>query len=436
MSASLRFEHVFEIPLTHSLKRKLLGWAQQYYEVLWLDSNCHNDQYGSYEAVLATDALTALKTDYYNAFDNLAEFYKTNDDWIFGYLTYDLKNDLERLESNNHDSLEFPDLYFFRPKKLIFIHQDKLVFKYLGAAQDEIKDDINNIVAFEPSKETQAAQDLKVKLRTTKDTYFRGFEKIQHHIHRGDIFETNYCQEFFALTSEFDPVAAYEHLNAISKPPFATFGKWGSNYLASASPERFMARRGETIYSQPIKGTAKRGDSPEEDAQIVTQLEANQKERSENIMITDLVRNDLSKVAIKGSVEVSELCKVYTFEQVHQLITTVRAQVAKEADPIQIIKSTFPMGSMTGAPKVSAMKIAEQVEDFKRGLYSGTVGYIAPNGDFDFNVIIRSILYNAQNNYVSYAVGGAITAAANALDEYEECLLKAKAMRQVLEDNS
>lgn len=436
MSASLRSERIFEIPLSYTLKRQLLGWAQQYYETLWLDSNGHTDQYGSYEAVLATDALTALKTDYHNAFDDLTEYYNTNNDWIFGYLTYDLKNDLERLSSTNHDGLEFPDLYFFRPKKLIFVYQDKLVFSYLPAAQDELEMDYESIVTFKLPKERQAAYNLKVKLRTSKDTYFNGFEKIQRHIYRGDIFETNYCQEFYALTNEFDPVAAYEHLNAISKPPFATFGKWGSNYLASASPERFMAKKGQTIYSQPIKGTAKRGETPEEDAKIVTRLESNQKERSENIMITDLVRNDLSKVAIKGSVNVSELCKVYTFEQVHQLITTVTAQVATQADPIQIIRATFPMGSMTGAPKVSAMQIAEQVEDFKRGLYSGTVGYITPNGDFDFNVIIRSILYNEQNEYVSFAVGGAITAAANALDEYEECLLKAKAMRQVLEDNS
>ncbi|MEP2935241.1 MAG: anthranilate synthase component I family protein [Gilvibacter sp.] len=426
----------FNIAVTPIVKEQLLRWSQQYEEVLWLDSNGHSDQYGSYEAILATDALTALKTDYHSAFDDLTEYYNSSNDWIFGYLTYDLKNDLEHLESNNHDGLEFPDLYFFRPKKLIFVYKDKLVFSYLPAAEEAPEDDFNDITAVDSKNESPHTIDLKIKLRTTKDTYFKDFERIQMHIHRGDIFETNYCQEFYAFSKDYDPVTAYEHLNSISKPPFATFGKWGANFLASASPERYLARKGDKIYSQPIKGTAKRGATPKEDLQIKSALEADQKERSENIMITDLVRNDLSKVAIKGSVAVSELCQVYSFEQVHQLITTVTAQIPQEINPIAIIKATFPMGSMTGAPKVSAMKIAEDVEDFKRGLYSGTVGYIAPNGDFDFNVIIRSILYNANNHYVSFAVGGAITAAANALGEYEECLLKAKAMREVLEGNS
>jgi para-aminobenzoate synthetase component 1 len=419
-----------------NIKQKLLNWAQQYDEVLWLDSNGHNDAYGSYQAILATDALTALKTDYHNAFDDLSEYYKNNQDWIFGYLTYDLKNDLEQLHSQNHDGLGFPDLYFFRPKKLIFVYKDRLVFKYLPAVDDEISYDKDNILAFPLAQKTPNTEPIKIKLRTSKDSYFEHFDRIQQHIHRGDIFETNYCQEFYAISSDLDPVEAYQRLNSISKPPFATFGKWGSHYLASASPERYLCKKGDTIFSQPIKGTAKRGNTAAEDSQIKKELESNQKERSENIMITDLVRNDLSKVAIKGSVQVLEQCKVYTFEQVHQLITTVTAQIPPETDPIQLLKATYPMGSMTGAPKVSAMKIAEQTEDFKRGLYSGTVGYFAPNGDFDFNVIIRSILYNANNGYTSFAVGGAITAAANALSEYEECLLKAKAMRQVLEEKS
>jgi para-aminobenzoate synthetase component 1 len=187
------------------------------------------------------------------------------------------------------------------------------------------------------------------------------------------------------------------------------------------------------VVSQPIKGTAKRLIDPVADSAMVAQLRSDPKERSENIMITDLVRNDLSRIAEKGSVTVDELCKVYSFKQVHHMISTIRCKVAGDVSPVTILKNTFPMGSMTGAPKVAAMKIIEELEDAKRGLYSGAVGYFTPDSDFDFNVIIRSILYNADEEYVSFSVGGAITANSIIENEYEECLLKAKAMREVLE---
>jgi para-aminobenzoate synthetase component 1 len=204
-------------------------------------------------------------------------------------------------------------------------------------------------------------------------------------------------------------------------------------YIMSASPERYLKKENETIISQPIKGTAKRSDNPKEDDKLKEDLLKDEKERSENIMIVDLVRNDLSKTAIKGTVRVEELCKIYSFDQVHQMISTVTSKVEETTNPIDIIKSTFPMGSMTGAPKISAMKIIEALEKTKRGVYSGAIGYFTPDNNFDFNVVIRSILYNATRQYVSYSVGGAITAKSNPLKEYEECLVKAKAMRTVLE---
>ena len=201
----------------------------------------------------------------------------------------------------------------------------------------------------------------------------------------------------------------------------------------SATPERYIKKDGCKVISQPIKGTEKRSDNKKEDQQLALELSNDEKERSENIMIVDLVRNDLSRTAKKGSVKVKELCKIYTFDQVHQMISTVESKVKKSTNPIDIIETTFPMGSMTGAPKISAMQIIEELEETKRGLYSGAVGYISPKGNFDFNVVIRSILYNETKQYVSYSVGGAITAKSNPLKEYEECLVKAKAMRQVLE---
>ena len=218
----------------------------------------------------------------------------------------------------------------------------------------------------------------------------------------------------------------------ISAAPFSTFLRLDQKYLLSASPERFLKRTKNTVISQPIKGTTKRGKNSIEDTILKQNLENDLKERTENIMIVDLVRNDLSRSAIKGSVKVTELCKAHSFKQVHQLISTVISEVSKDTDSITILKSLFPMGSMTGAPKIAAMKIIEELEETKRGLYSGAVGYISPTKDFDFNVVIRSILYNATNKYISYSVGGAITSKSNPENEYEECLIKAKAMRDVL----
>ncbi|MEX2349755.1 MAG: anthranilate synthase component I family protein, partial [Flavobacteriaceae bacterium] len=220
--------------------------------------------------------------------------------------------------------------------------------------------------------------------------------------------------------------------NTISAPPFAAFVKMEGYYALSASPERYLKKEKLKIISQPIKGTARRSAIQEEDMQLSETLKADPKERSENIMITDLVRNDLSRTAAKGSVEVEELCGLYTFKQVHQLITTITSTVSEETTITDVLKTTFPMGSMTGAPKTSAMKIIEDLEETKRGLYSGSVGYVSPEGDADFNVIIRSILYNETNKYLSFSVGSAITSLSQPEKEYEECLLKAKAMREVL----
>jgi len=301
---------------------------------------------------------------------------------------------------------------------------------------DEIKNDLKNIVnIYECHSESsrRISDNIKIKLRIHKDEYFEKVNSMLSHIHRGDIYEANFCQEFYAEQSEINPFETFKKLNEISKPPFATFLKTNDKYLLSATPERYIKKTGNSVISQPIKGTAKRSLDKFEDDGLKEALSQDQKERSENIMIVDLVRNDLSHTATKGSVKVEELCKVYSFLQVHQMISTVSSIVNVETSPVDILKTTFPMGSMTGAPKISAMKIIEDLEETKRSLYSGGVGYFTPNGDFDFNVIIRSILYNATKKYISYSVGGAITAKSDPLKEYEECLVKAKAMRQVLE---
>ncbi|HPF10781.1 MAG TPA: anthranilate synthase component I family protein [Flavobacteriaceae bacterium] len=434
MRTTISFKH----PLDEALKMRLLSWSQNENEVLWLDSNAYPQKHQQYQAVLAVGCKASMCTDFHNAFDKLQDFQKATQDWIFGYLSYDLKNDLEDLESSNADGAAFPEMYFFQPKKVLILRDNELLFLYPDELIGEVAADRDAIANAQPINWTGKTNDhpIKIRLRTGKDHYIKKVSDLLHHIHRGDIYEANFCQEFYAEGVLLDPLKTYFHLNSISKAPFSTFMKFGPYFAFSASPERYLSRKGQVVISQPIKGTAKRLPNPEADKEMVKALQHNPKELSENIMITDLVRNDLSRFAIPGSVRVEELCKVYSFEQVHQLISTISCKVPQETPSVELLKKTFPMGSMTGAPKLSAMKIIERLEDAKRGLYSGAIGYMDPQGDFDFNVVIRSILYNQQKKYVSFSVGGAITANSDPESEYEECLIKAKAMREVLEQRN
>jgi para-aminobenzoate synthetase component 1 len=422
----------YEVSNVRDFSDQLFAWSQQYETVMWLDSNEYEQNYSSFEKALAIQEFTAIKTDYFNAFEKLKEYQLVTKDYIFGYISYDVKNDTERISSQNFDGLQFPDLYFFQPKKLIFINGNTIEFKYLRMIDDEIESDFEAITNQGSLPKSKDNSEVKIKLRIHKNEYHGKVTKALEHIHRGDMYEANFCQEFYAEDCEIEPYHVFKDLNKISEPPFAVFFKNEDRYLLSASPERYLRKEGLKIISQPIKGTAKRLLSPIDDQKIAHDLMRDEKERAENVMIVDLVRNDLSKSSKKGSVRVEELCKVYTFKQVHQLISTVVSEVKDEVHPVDIIKDTFPMGSMTGAPKLSAMQIMEELEETKRGLYSGTVGYFTPEGDFDFNVVIRSILYNALKRYVSLSVGSAITAKSNPEKEYEECLLKAKAMKYVL----
>ena len=426
----MRTTVVKDISAIPNFTNQLLYWANQFREVVLLDSNAYHQKYSTYDAVVAVDALTSLQTDYNNAFQDLQQYQSQTKDWLFGYLSYDLKNDIEELHSNNFDGLIFPDLFFFQPKKLFLIKGNQVEIQYLRMCDDEIESDFEEIRSITPI--THYPLSININQRISKDNYILKVSKMLEHIQRGDIYEANFCMEFYAENAKINPLEMYHKLNTISEAPFAVYFKNAAHYLLSASPERYLRKEGTRLISQPIKGTSKRSADPIADAQFKVDLAQNEKERSENIMIVDLVRNDLSHTATKGSVVVEELCEIYTFKQVHQMISTIVSEVENTTSPVEIIRTTFPMGSMTGAPKISALQIIETLEETKRGLYSGAVGYFTPEGDFDFNVVIRSILYNAKNEYLSFSVGSAITAQAIAEQEYEECLLKAKAMFEVL----
>lgn len=371
-----------------------------------------------------------------SALNRLQEFIDQTKGWLFGFLSYDLKNEIETLHSENDDQLQFPALHFFSPLLVIEL-QEKTAFVHFDDAHIQ-KVEVEKIVALATNpfsqKNNLAKQPISVQPKISKHDYLNAVHQLQQHIRKGDIYEVNFCQEFFARNASIDPVQVYQKLNDISEAPFAAYCNFGAHHLICSSPERFLQKQANHLISQPIKGTIRRSADPKEDALLKNELQNNEKERSENVMIVDLVRNDLSRIAIRGTVQADELFGAYTFKQVHQLISTISCEVKNELSFTDIIRNTFPMGSMTGAPKVSAMQLIERYESTKRGLYSGAIGYINPQGDFDFNVVIRSILYNQENKVVSFMVGSAITDKADAEQEYEECLLKAKALFEVLEN--
>lgn len=415
---------------------KLLSWASSKETYCLLNSNAYSNQNKFLPGRTTDFLLAAGSADSLVANENAWEGFKllsrkNKGKWLFGHLSYDLKNQVEKLSSGHPDHIGFPLLHFFVPEVLVEM-KDQQVF-ILADSQKQAEKFFKEISLSTPLKKKN--KPLLFKNKVSEKDYKQTVSEILKNIKYGDVYELNYCIEFFAENAEISPEVVYANLNEYSPAPFSALYKLKDKYLISASPERFLAKRGKKIFSQPIKGTIKRGKTENEDGQLKEELKNNQKERSENIMIVDLVRNDLSRSCVAGSVVVDELCGIYTFPHVHQMISTVSGTVNSNIHPVEVIKNAFPMGSMTGAPKIRAMQLIEKYESTKRGLYSGAVGYFNPDGDFDFNVVIRSLQYNAQNKYISVMAGSAITSLSDQEKEYEECLLKAQALMRVLQKN-
>lgn len=286
-------------------------------------------------------------------------------------------------------------------------------------------------------EEIQAKQSTAILLsaNTSKQAYIQKVNYLKEQIQQGNIYEINYCISFFAENFVIDPIQLFNDLVELSRAPYAALLKLGNDFIISASPELFLKKEGYLLSSKPIKGTIKRGVNPIEDAQLKDILFKSIKERTENVMAVDVARNDLSQVAKKGTVQVNKLYTIETFETVHQMVSTVSCELKDGTTFENIIDCTFPMASMTGAPKIAAMNFIETCEDFERKVYSGAMGLIDEKGDFSLSVIIRSIFYNQETKHLSIAVGGAITYLCDAEQEYEECLLKAKALLKVLNAN-
>lgn len=413
------------------LKKRLLSASRQFSCFLLLDSNEHPRSRYPFIAA-AGKVISTNDLPWHSMLEKLEEITRRKD-WIFGHITYDVKNEIEQLTSANHNGIGFPDLYFFQPEYVFMANDHELHVQYHSSIDEAEARSLVDEILSSGEEETEEHVGANIHPRITRDHYIEQVKKIKQHIRHGDIYEVNFCQELYAENAVINPSRVFSDLNAISRAPFSAYYKLNDHYLMCASPERFLSKQGSRIISQPIKGTARRGSSAAEDEQLRMELAASEKERSENVMIVDLVRNDLSKIARRGSVKVDELFGIYTFRQVHQMVSTVSAEVREGVSFADIIRATFPMGSMTGAPKVKAMQLIEQYESTKRGIYSGTIGYIDPEGNFDLNVVIRSIAWNAASKYLSFMAGSAITDRSDPASEYEECMVKAAAMLKVLE---
>lgn len=348
---------------------------------------------------------------------------KHPDCYLFLNLSYDLKAKIQGIKAQNPNYTEFPYATAWIPEVVVKLEGDS--HTYVQGEQSTESDKF--IYDFFLEKDREISFEHQLSSRLPREEYIQKVVALKNELQLGNIYEVNFCQEFYAESCEIDyPLATYFKWNRLTKAPFSAYVSLGNFDLFSGSPERFIKKEGNRIISSPIKGTRKRGLSSEEDEKLKTELLNDPKERAENVMIVDLVRNDLSRVATKNSVNVDELFGIYSFETVHQMISTISCEVPTSIQFTDILKATFPMGSMTGAPKISAMQLIEEHENFQRGIYSGAVGYIAPNGDFDFNVVIRTLIHNKEKRYLSCPVGGAITIQCAPEAEFEECNVKVR----------
>lgn len=425
-----KFSATYDVANHSIIKQQILHWCNQFNICCFFDNNNYASPYNSYECLAAVATIPANAIIENISIEQLHQQVAAKKDWLFGHISYDFKNQIFSSLSTQHSSaINFPNCFLFEPHIVICYTKNTVTIE---SNFDDCNFIYQNIINISITTITPQ-QKIIITPKISKLNYIAAVEAIQQHIQIGDCYELNFCQEFYAQNAVVNPLHTFIKLNQISPTPFAAFYKLHDKYLLCASPERFIKKEEKEIISQPIKGTIKRDlNNSINDELLKQQLQQSPKEQSENVMIVDLVRNDLSKIAHKNSVVVKELMQIYSFKQVHQMISTVAAQIDTDINFVKVLQALFPMGSMTGAPKYKVMQLIEQYEKTARNIYSGSVGYITPQNNFDFNVVIRSIMYNAAQKHISYQVGSAITYYSNAMHEYEECLLKAKAMQDAL----
>jgi para-aminobenzoate synthetase component I len=402
----------------------MLGWVKQFNIFCFLDNQQYAIEPHQYECLLAAGVVSSVASLEVKEVDSFLEQHSAN--WVFGHLSYDLKDALH-FPSQKNNRVGFPHFQFFVPRFLLAIKNKELFIM----ADDP--DELYRVLEQQPLLHETPPSSLAIQQHLTREQYIRKIEALQAHIRRGDCYEINFCQEFFSEAAVIDPFVIFQRLMEVSPNPFSAFYRLHDKFLLCASPERFLLKQGNNIISQPIKGTIRRDTNNEtEDQKLKQELQKSEKDQAENVMVVDLVRNDLAKICRDESVKVDELFGIYSYPQVHQMISTISGELKQGIQFSEILQATFPMGSMTGAPKHRVMELIDQYEAQSRGIFSGSVGYISPEGNFDFNVVIRSIMYNATEKYLSYQVGSGITFYSDPQKEWEECLLKAEAIKKVL----
>lgn len=417
-----------QLERSEDLNKYLLEFAKSFKHAAIFDSNNYADKYGKYELLAAFGAHQFIDDSL--GLNGLESKLNTKGIWWFGHFQYDFKNHLEKLKSKHPQKMNFGDFGFYEPK-ILFVQKktSSTIEIYAQENSEDLLEKFKDLIPIAPKKQLP-----KLTAVMNKSEYINKVYELKEQIQYGNVYEANFCQEYYAKEAMINPYENFAELNDSSPVPFSAFYKQKNKYALCLSPERYICKRNQTIISQPIKGTAKRGQNEIEDSEIKVNLKNSLKEQTENVMIVDLVRNDLSRIAQKASVKVEELFGVYSFPTVHQLISTISCQLKSGIKNTDIIRASFPMGSMTGAPKIKAMEIIEELEESRRELYSGTIGYFDPEGDFDFNVVIRTLFYDEEKQYLSLQVGGAITKMSIPEEEYQECLLKAKAIFDLEDD--
>jgi para-aminobenzoate synthetase component 1 len=423
----------FAIEDSKVFKIKMLNWSRRFNIFCFLDNSNYALEGNAFECLLAAGCKRSVSVTKGDALKSVQDFYDENKEWLFGHLGYDILSEKSSGMHSTDNEVDFEDGFFFIPEILLRLQHDQLIIESGHADPHIIFNEINEEQSFFTRSTTA---DIEFEKGISKEKYSTLIKSLKEHILRGDCYEINFCQHFFSHNVFIDPFYFYHRLSAISPNPFGAFYKLNDKYCLCASPERFLRKEGTKLISQPIKGTSKRNlNDPAADEKNKNYLSNSEKEKSENVMVVDLVRNDMSKIGIEGSVFVKELFGIYSFPQVHQMISTIEAEVDSGLPWTDMILACFPMGSMTGAPKIKVMELIRKYEQSPRGLFSGSIGYINPAGDFDFNVVIRSLLYDETRHLISFKTGGGITFKSDAEQEYEECMLKAEAIIRLLKND-
>lgn len=408
-----------------SLRARFLNFPGTWPYKAWLDSN--GNQQDPYRKYVFLGALGLRQLD-------AESVLKTDTGWAFGGFSYPYLQQCEPVSASlKPASIAVPDIFFFAPE--IVIYQEQVS----GAVYVEAEDPQRFMQLLEgttPISEDRLQPTSSVQCKMSRADYVEAIRRLQNQIREGWVYEANLSRCLHFTASCPRPESLCDSWFRNSPVPFSAYYQWDNLFIWCGSPERFLARRGNTLISQPIKGTAPRLTEPVADQETGTALQISEKNRAENIMIVDLVRNDLNRVCIPGTVVVPELCGLHSFTWVHHLISTIQGELRAGCTSFEALKSAFPPGSMTGAPKVSAMNLIHELEPEGRGLFAGSLGYFDPEGDFDFNVVIRTLIGDRQTGKFSYHAGGAVTIDSDPDEEYEETEVKSRNLLRWLEQVS